>query len=109
MIYLADMKADDNVDTIVWSMIELTCIIVCGSLPPLRPWFGKLIPSIETLKSVTWKNSRSKSRANASSSKTGDFTDRSRPNTYPDKNSATSTSDEYPLKPMDHKAMWDEP
>ncbi|KAH6658663.1 hypothetical protein BKA67DRAFT_501427, partial [Truncatella angustata] len=53
----------DNVDTIVWSMIELTCIIVCGSLPPLRPWFGKLIPSIETFKSMSWAGSRSRSRS----------------------------------------------
>ncbi|KAF3768488.1 hypothetical protein M406DRAFT_239823, partial [Cryphonectria parasitica EP155] len=40
----------DNVNTVVWSLIEATCIIVCGSLPPLRPWFGKLVVSISTLK-----------------------------------------------------------
>ncbi|KAH8901235.1 hypothetical protein GQ53DRAFT_674412 [Thozetella sp. PMI_491] len=41
----------DNVDIVVWSMIELLCAVVCGSLPPLRPWFGPLFPSI----SITWK------------------------------------------------------
>ncbi|PSR82139.1 hypothetical protein BD289DRAFT_412328 [Coniella lustricola] len=33
----------DDVNTVVWSMIEATCIIVCGSLPPLRPWVGNLL------------------------------------------------------------------
>ncbi|KAH8647201.1 integral membrane protein [Xylariales sp. PMI_506] len=50
----------DNVDAIVWSMIELTCIIVCGSLPPLRPWFGQLVPSINSLRSTGWGSGQSK-------------------------------------------------
>ncbi|KAH9905610.1 integral membrane protein [Xylariomycetidae sp. FL2044] len=55
----------DNVDAIVWSMIELTCVIVCGSLPPLRPWFSKVFPSLETIKSF---RSRAKSTSKGQSS-----------------------------------------
>ncbi|KAI1340337.1 hypothetical protein F5Y15DRAFT_54756 [Xylariaceae sp. FL0016] len=40
----------DNTDVIVWSLIELLCAIICGCLPPLRPWLNPLIPRI----AVTW-------------------------------------------------------
>lgn len=101
-----NMSIDDNVDTIVWSMIELTCIIVCGSLPPMRPWFGKLIPSIEAMKSVPWIGARSVGRTNHSNM----VTDKSRTNGYPEDNeSAAPTSDQYPLKPVDHNSIWNEP
>lgn len=35
----------DNVDIVVWSIIEVACAIVCGSLPALRPLLSK-IPGI---------------------------------------------------------------
>ncbi|KAK9789107.1 putative Extracellular membrane protein CFEM domain-containing protein [Seiridium cardinale] len=100
----------DNVDAIVWSMIELTCIIVCGSLPPLRPWFGKLIPSIETIKSVSWPGARSRSKSNPSNPRYDESTDKRQSHgVSEDKESNTTTSDEYPLKPLDHRSMWSEP
>ncbi|KAF7520463.1 hypothetical protein G7054_g12746 [Neopestalotiopsis clavispora] len=100
----------DNVDAIVWSTIELTCIIVCGSLPPLRPWFGKLIPSINTIKSISKAGARSRSKSNPSNPRSGNMTDQSQSRTYPeDKEMRSPSSDEYPLAPMDHKKIWNEP
>jgi hypothetical protein len=43
----------DNVDIFVWSMIEVLCAVVLGSLPPLRPWVAKILPTI----TATWSKS----------------------------------------------------
>lgn len=32
----------DNVDIVIWSIIEVTCAIICGSLPTLRPLLQKV-------------------------------------------------------------------
>lgn len=40
----------DNVDVIIWSLIELLTAVFLGSLPPLRPWINKGVPRI----SDTW-------------------------------------------------------
>ncbi|KAI0470115.1 integral membrane protein [Xylariaceae sp. FL0804] len=56
----------DNVDIIVWSMIELTCVIVCGSLPPLRPYLGKLLPSLATIRSFRSRAKSSKGHSEVS-------------------------------------------
>ncbi|KAI9147983.1 Satratoxin biosynthesis SC7 cluster protein [Paramyrothecium foliicola] len=37
----------DNVDIVIWSIIEVTCAIICGSLPTLRPLLQK-VPGLLT-------------------------------------------------------------
>lgn len=44
----------DNVDVIIWSLIELFTAVFLGSLPPLRPWLIKLVPKVY----VTWTKTR---------------------------------------------------
>lgn len=36
-------------------MIEILCAVVLGSLPPLRTWFSKLIPTV----TVSWSGGKS--------------------------------------------------
>ncbi|KAK6066485.1 CFEM domain-containing protein [Seiridium cupressi] len=56
----------DETDVVVWSLIELLCIVVCGNLPALRPFVGALIPKI----SATWRRStQSLKRSTFSSSR----------------------------------------
>lgn len=43
----------------MWSLIELTCIVVCGSLPPLRPYLAKLLPALSTINSSKRKGKSS--------------------------------------------------
>lgn len=108
--YLAYIHLVDNVDTILWSLIELTCIVICGSLPSLRPWADKLIPSIETIERAICGGARSKSRTNTISSKSGNITNKGRfQGYYEDKDSRTPTSDLYPLKPLHFTDTWAEP
>ncbi|KAI1842862.1 hypothetical protein JX266_010880 [Neoarthrinium moseri] len=45
----------DNVDVIVWSLIELLTAVFLGSLPPLRPWVNKIIPKV----TGSWSRTRS--------------------------------------------------
>ncbi|WQF86326.1 Putative extracellular membrane protein, CFEM [Colletotrichum destructivum] len=61
-----DTKKGDNVDIVVWSIIEEMCAIICGSLPPLRPWFAPFIPSIR----VTWKSTKFSKNNSRSTSNT---------------------------------------
>lgn len=42
------------------------CAIICGSLPPLRPWFSPFIPSIR----VTWKSTKFSKNNSRSTSNT---------------------------------------
>ncbi|KAM0328160.1 hypothetical protein ACHAQA_005567 [Verticillium albo-atrum] len=45
----------DNVDIVIWSIIEVTCAIICGSLPTLRPLLQKvpgLLSSAQTSSSL---------------------------------------------------------
>lgn len=47
--YLVDFSKSydasyDNVDAAMWSFIEIICTVICGSLPPLRPWLSRLSP-----------------------------------------------------------------
>ncbi|KAM0818423.1 putative Extracellular membrane protein CFEM domain-containing protein [Seiridium cardinale] len=44
----------DNVDVIIWSLIELLTAVFLGSLPPLRPWVNKIVPKI----TVIWSKPR---------------------------------------------------
>ncbi|ETS77403.1 hypothetical protein PFICI_11277 [Pestalotiopsis fici W106-1] len=44
----------DNVDVIIWSLIELFTAVFLGSLPPLRPWLIRLVPKVY----VTWTKTR---------------------------------------------------
>ncbi|KAM0285966.1 hypothetical protein ACHAQH_001154 [Verticillium albo-atrum] len=37
----------DNVDIVIWSILEVTCAIICGSLPTLRPLLQK-VPGLLT-------------------------------------------------------------
>ncbi|KAG9252570.1 uncharacterized protein F5Z01DRAFT_690857 [Emericellopsis atlantica] len=41
----------DNVDPVNWSVIEVACAIICGSLPTLRPLFRKVPGLLTSLKS----------------------------------------------------------
>lgn len=43
----------DEIDVVIWSLIELLFIIVCGSLPALRPYFRSLMPRL----TATWRRS----------------------------------------------------
>ena len=36
----------DNTDAACWSIVEISCAILCGSLPTLRPLLGKLVPGL---------------------------------------------------------------
>jgi len=40
----------DNVDPVNWSIIEVACAIICGSLPTLRPLFRKVPGLLTSLK-----------------------------------------------------------
>ncbi|ETS83104.1 hypothetical protein PFICI_04980 [Pestalotiopsis fici W106-1] len=48
----------NNVNIVVWSLIENLMAVVCGSLPALRPYVDPWIPRI----SVTWPKSRGSSK-----------------------------------------------
>lgn len=50
------MIVGDNVDVIIWSLIELLTAVFLGSLPPLRPWIIRLVPRV----SVSWTKTRTK-------------------------------------------------
>lgn len=55
----------DNVDIVLWSLIELLCTVLLGSLPPLIPYIGRAIPTVR----ITWnKSSTEKSSSNSKSS-----------------------------------------
>ncbi|CAI4214272.1 unnamed protein product, partial [Parascedosporium putredinis] len=41
----------DNVDIVIWSIIEVTCAIICGSLPTLRPLLQKVPGFLTSMKS----------------------------------------------------------
>ncbi|KAI1855636.1 hypothetical protein JX266_000501 [Neoarthrinium moseri] len=50
----------DEIDVVIWSLIELLCIVVCGSLPALRPFIGVLLPKVTaTLQRSSWSLKRS--------------------------------------------------
>lgn len=52
------MVADYNVDVYAWSLIELLCVVVCGSIPALRPLLVHTISAIRTTVSGSWQRSR---------------------------------------------------
>ncbi|KAI1335881.1 integral membrane protein [Xylariaceae sp. FL0016] len=110
----------DNVDAIVWSMIELTCVIVCGSLPPLRPYLGKMFPSLETIaKSFQSRSKSFKGQSTVSTDPKGtELSNMSRSRadtTKEDKNmirypihrpAQDPMGDEFPLRPMESEQDW---
>ncbi|KAF7537577.1 hypothetical protein G7054_g3594 [Neopestalotiopsis clavispora] len=49
----------NNVNIVVWSLMENLMAVVCGSLPALRPYVDPWVPRI----SVTWPKSRGSSKA----------------------------------------------
>ncbi|KAK9781745.1 putative Extracellular membrane protein CFEM domain-containing protein [Seiridium cardinale] len=56
--YLAKLSGDyddpwNHVDVTVWSLIEILCLIVCGSIPAMRPLLARAIPTINL--SITWQ------------------------------------------------------
>lgn len=62
----------NNVDVTVWSLIEILCTIVCGSIPAMKPLLARAVPSVNL--SVSWqKNSKGSSHqyAKASQPSTG--------------------------------------
>lgn len=72
---LLTIPQGDNVDIVVWSLIELLCAVFLGSLPSLRPWFV-IIPR---LVSETWsKRSRKNYGSNNPSSHQGYLVESSR-------------------------------
>lgn len=52
----------DNVDVANWSIIEVACAIICGSLPTLRPLFRKVPGLLTSLKSREGTKNLSSSR-----------------------------------------------
>ncbi|KAI0128368.1 hypothetical protein BJ170DRAFT_324852 [Xylariales sp. AK1849] len=58
-----------HVDVIVWSLIELICVVVCGSLPALRPYLNYLFPRL----GVTRQKSNGPNGSKGSSSKQSVF------------------------------------
>ncbi|KAK6213539.1 integral membrane protein [Colletotrichum tabaci] len=42
----------DNVDIVTWSMAEISCALMCGSLPALRPLFKKIPGLLTTIRST---------------------------------------------------------
>jgi hypothetical protein len=46
-----NVPTGDNVDVVNWSIIEVTCAIICGSLPTLRPLFRSVPGLVTSLKS----------------------------------------------------------
>jgi hypothetical protein len=97
---------DDNVDIVVWSLIELLCTVICGSLPALRPYLGRLIPRITMTWHSTAKGSKSSSRP------AGNLTGRSSTSysttTYDyDQNKGTSYV-MSPITPRGPSAPWEE-
>ncbi|KAF7534149.1 hypothetical protein G7054_g6453 [Neopestalotiopsis clavispora] len=75
--YLVKLAGDtdetwNNVDVTVWSLIEILCTIVCGSIPAMKPLLARAVPSVNL--SVSWqKNSKGSSHqyAKASQPSTG--------------------------------------
>lgn len=51
--FLLTFDSGDDIDFVVWSLIELLCIVVCGSLPALRPYFRSIVPKL----TATWRRS----------------------------------------------------
>ncbi|OLN96227.1 hypothetical protein CCHL11_04472 [Colletotrichum chlorophyti] len=43
----------DNVDVVTWSVTELSCALMCGSLPALRPLFKKIPEYVTTIRGGT--------------------------------------------------------
>jgi hypothetical protein len=109
MIPMTDVPTDENVDTIVWSFIELTCIIVCGSLPALRPWFTQIIPSITKITGNSRKYKSSKGGSEAQEPQTSELVEISMPQKSRRKDGGSGLydrmeddkmyNDEFPLKP----------
>ncbi|GJD00994.1 integral membrane protein [Colletotrichum higginsianum] len=92
MFSIASFKGD-NVDIVVWSIIEEMCAIICGSLPPLRPWFSPFIPSIR----VTWKSTKfSKNNSRSTSNTARNSTLRSASKGAPGQNSRSAHLDYDP-------------
>ncbi|KAI0156246.1 hypothetical protein BJ166DRAFT_532396 [Pestalotiopsis sp. NC0098] len=56
--YLIKLNGDtdetwNNVDVTVWSLIEILCTVVCGSIPAMRPLLSRAVPSVNL--SVSWQ------------------------------------------------------
>ncbi|KAM0428185.1 hypothetical protein ACHAPT_007086 [Fusarium lateritium] len=54
----------DNVYVVIWSMIELSCALICASLPALRPLIQMLPGVLSTVKASSVKNTTDASRKN---------------------------------------------
>lgn len=48
-----DNSTGNNVDVTVWSLIEILCTVVCGSIPAMRPLLSRAVPSVNL--SVSWQ------------------------------------------------------
>ncbi|WQF86882.1 Putative extracellular membrane protein, CFEM [Colletotrichum destructivum] len=55
----------DNVDIVIWSIVEEFCAILCASLPALRPLLQK-VPQLFTSKKETTKETRSTAQSRRS-------------------------------------------
>ncbi|KAJ4214041.1 hypothetical protein NW759_010567 [Fusarium solani] len=55
----------DNVYVVIWSMIELSCALICASLPALRPLIQMLPGVLSTARGSSVKHTTDASRRNA--------------------------------------------
>ena len=71
---IADVRKGDNVSVVIWSMIELSCALICASLPALRallqkvPGFlssGRKTTAVNTGSAVLDFSGRSRDRSSA--------------------------------------------
>ncbi|KAH8663247.1 hypothetical protein BGZ61DRAFT_462788 [Ilyonectria robusta] len=46
----------DNVPIVIWSIIELSCALICASLPALRPLIHMVPGALSTVRSSSFKN-----------------------------------------------------
>ncbi|KAH8199612.1 hypothetical protein TruAng_006205 [Truncatella angustata] len=79
----------DNVDVIIWSLIELLTAVFLGSLPPLRPWIVKLVPRVH----MSWnKTSTNKSGSRFPPADQGGSVDKESMNTKSSHDASESTA-----------------
>ncbi|KAK9424075.1 hypothetical protein SUNI508_13794 [Seiridium unicorne] len=55
-----------NVDVSAWSLIELLCVVACGSIPALRPLLVHIRTAITSTVSSTFQRSRASGNTNSS-------------------------------------------
>ncbi|KAL8305070.1 hypothetical protein RB597_003997 [Gaeumannomyces tritici] len=72
----------DNVDVVTWSIIEVACAIICGSLPTLRPLLQKVPGLLSSVKTTSQANTGS-NNMNSSQKRAQSAAGHSRSNSRP--------------------------